>query len=120
MRHIVLFFGVLMVLSPLQVTATENRETDIVFVVDPQHRTCERWIKDRKSGGEDEKEDIAWVYGFFSGYNEFGPKSKSPFLDYDGIHLLEQVDKVCATNPKIHVARAAMMFIESQKRKAKQ
>ena len=102
--------------SAKQETVPGTQDRNLPIVVDPADRTCTKWIKDRRLGDEAANEDAAWIYGFFSGYNEFTPPPSEPYLSYDGIHLLEQIDHYCANFPKDHIASAAIRFIKAQRR----
>lgn len=84
-------------------------------LLDPSNRSCDDWIKHRYAGGDEPNADIAWLYGFFSGYDIFNESRHGLFLSYDGKNILPWIDKYCADDPKQHIAEAALKFINSFK-----
>jgi len=90
-------------------------------IIDPNasNRLCSEWLTHRRTGSAVEKENAAWVLGYFSGYNVFDRQVKRPFLTQDSEVLLQMIDKGCAKNAKAHISTVAVAFINDLKRSEK-
>ena len=56
-------------------------------------------------------EDIGWLFGFISGYNEFDNIPKRPFLSQDEANLQKAIDQRCAASPDKLVKERVLAFV---------
>jgi hypothetical protein len=56
-------------------------------------------------------EDIGWLFGFISGYNEFDNIPKRPFLSQDEANLQKAIDQRCAASPDKLVKETVLAFV---------
>jgi len=81
------------------------------IIMDKSPRTCNDWVAHRHTHDASEKEDMAFLYGFFSGYNAFKQPAPRVFLTQDANNLLQVMDRYCTKYPKDHIATVAIKVI---------
>ena len=74
-------------------------------------RPCKDWTLFQATGGGRAQLAKQWTFGFFSGYNAFGPKGRSPFLSYDEKNLVAFIDRECKAHPNERIADASAALI---------
>lgn len=72
--------------------------------------SCAIWTKNLKDGGAARTADLAWVTGFVTGYNIFGPPGSETNAEVGG--MFGWIDGYCAKRPKDEIVDAAMDLIE--------
>jgi len=119
MKRIVclLAFTILLTARP---ASAAGYDPDHVIIVDPGNRTCAGWMEHRVAAKSDANEDVAWLYGFVSGYNVFAvkPKKAHAFFSDDGRHIADWIDKFCAKHPDKAVVAGAITFINALEKSA--
>ncbi len=70
---------------------------------------CRDWTLHRYHDLAARKEDLSWIFGFYSGQNEFAPVKPKKWLmfSYDEPNLTDYVDRQCQKTPDARVADVA-------------
>jgi hypothetical protein len=81
---------------------------------------CKEWTEQHSNDQKKRKEDMSWMFGFFSGYNQFASGStKATWFHYDEPGLINAVDHECITFPERPTAEIAVGLLHGIE-KAKQ
>lgn len=87
-----------------------------VLPLGPGNVQCSAWSQNRSVGSEFAGEDIGWILGFFSGFNEYFEGNRRPFMREDQENIVSAIDRFCLRHPGDTLAEAAKALIESIQR----
>jgi hypothetical protein len=88
-------------------------EIQPAFVLGDGLMTCKTWTEHHLAGGPQHVADVAWVFGFLSGFNEFDQRSKRPFLSQDEAVVQSSIDRFCVESPEKHVMEIVVRLSRS-------
>lgn len=90
--------------------ASEN--SSLPILMDSELRTCKKWLENRNKHNAAERENSAFLHGFFSGYNAFNQPKSTSFLSQDAKNIFNALDTYCSKEPDSHIAVVAIKFIK--------
>jgi hypothetical protein len=109
----------LLLITSLAIVPAFQSQGELVqagFVLGRGRFLCEKWTSDRLISSYLYQQDIQWLYGYISGYNDFSPTVKRPFLPQDETNLASAIGEECESAPKILVAQAVRNFLDGFER----
>lgn len=82
------------------------------------NKSCGSWVADRKAKSGVDLVEEAWVLGFLSAYNEFGPEADDVTAQTDVAGVSGWIDNYCTAHPLDTIALAAQaLIVELNKRR---
>ncbi|NVO16953.1 MAG: hypothetical protein HXX10_23245 [Rhodoplanes sp.] len=81
--------------------------------------TCSVWLEGRQAENVNATSRTAWVLGYLTAYNEYGPKEHFDVSDAKSTEeLTEWIDKYCQQHRENSLHKASAAFIETFAEKA--
>jgi hypothetical protein len=76
--------------------------------------TCGAWLEGRQDGNLNATNRTAWVLGYLTAYNEFGPKEHADVSDAKSTdELTGWIDGYCQQHRDVSLHKASAAFIET-------
>jgi hypothetical protein len=83
------------------------------------NKSCGSWVSDSKSKNGADLVNEAWVLGFLSAYNEFGPEPDDVTAQTDVNGVAGWIDNYCTGHPLDTVSLATQALINELNRRRK-
>lgn len=83
------------------------------------NKSCGSWVSDRKSKSGADLVDVAWVLGFLTAYNEFGPEPDDVTAQTDVNGVAGWIDNDCTDHPLDTISQATQALINELNKRRK-
>ena len=106
-----------MILVALALAASVPIKGPETFYGYPDEDSCGYWIEQRRRGEGRSQLWEAWILGFVTGLNVFGPNNGNIAPDVKADGLQAWVDQYCSAHPLDSIAMAAIKLTDELKRR---
>lgn len=94
----------------------KSLQDGLMMLVENGNRSCMVWHQRLDAGDTAAQQHFnEYIFGFFSGYNQFAAKPAHLFTAADETNLLEATKAGCAGQPLVHIAKPMLSFISTLK-----